>query len=129
MRAVFLAAAYDACWNAPNAYHGLALHRIDTLLSTIDPVDPAMKFYRLVTLDKRTPAVGGVGPRGLSREQAARVKLMSVANSVGRSHDIYDYLAVPGLMRAAWRRVAFPDVAIEPEVVTTETAATEATGE
>jgi hypothetical protein len=120
VRAVFLAAAYDACWNAPRGYHGLALNRIDTLLSTIDPVDPAMKFYRLVTLDKRTPAVGGVGPRGLSREQAARVKLLPVASSVGRSHDIYDYLAAPGLMRAAWRRVAFADVAIEPEVVTTE---------
>ncbi len=115
VRAVFLAAAYDACWNSPRAYHGLALNRIDTLLSTTNPIDPAMKYYKWVPINSKPPAVGGVGPRGLSREQAARVRLMPVANSVGRSHDVYDYLAAPGLMRAAWRRVAFADVSLEPE--------------
>jgi hypothetical protein len=120
VRAVFLAAAYDACWNSPRAYHGQALNRIDTLLSTTNPIDPAMKYYKWVPLESKPPALGGVGPQGLSREQASRVRLMPVANSVGRSHDVYDYLAAPGLMRAAWRRVAFADEPIQPEAVTTE---------
>lgn len=120
VRAVFLAAAYDACWNAPRAYHGMALDRIDTLLSTTNPVDPAMKYYKWVPLEAKPPALGGVGPQGLTREQAARVRLMPVANSVGRSHDVYDYLAAPGLMRAAWRRVAFADAPIEVEAATSE---------
>jgi hypothetical protein len=120
VRAVFLAAAYDACWNSPRAYHGQALNRIDTLLSTTNPIDPAMKYYKWVPLDSKPPAVGGVGPQGLSREQAARVRLMPVANSVGRSHDVYDYLAAPGLMRAAWRRVAFADESLAPAVVASE---------
>lgn len=117
VRAVFLAAAYDACWNAPRAYHGQALSRIDTLLSTTNPIDPAMKYYKWVPLESKPPAVGGVGPQGLTREQASRVRLMPVASSVGRSHDVYDYLAAPGLMRAAWRRVAFADAPIQSEAV------------
>lgn len=109
VRAVFLAGAYDACWNATRSYHGRALDRIETLLVTLNPADPAMKYFRFVSKQSNPTALGAVGPRGLNAEQASRVRLMPVANSVGKSHDLYDYLAAPGLMSSAWRRLTFAD--------------------
>lgn len=107
LRAVFMAAAYDADWNSPRRYHGRSLNAIETLLSTVDPRDPAMKYYKWVPRLNDPPAMGGVGPKGLTRSQAARVRLMTVTSSVGKSHDLYDYLEAPGLMPAAWRRLTF----------------------
>ena len=109
MRAVFLAAAYDACWNARGRYHGRTLDTIDTLLVTVDRQDPAMKFFKWVSTTSDPPAMGGVGPRGLDRWQASKVQVRNVVSSVGRSHDLYDYLATPGLMRQTWRRLTFVD--------------------
>lgn len=114
LRAVFLAAAYDARWNSPRCYHGQALDSIETLLSTVDPRDPAMKFYKWVPQFDDPPAMGGVGPKGLTRSQASRVRLMTVTSSVGKSHDLYDYLAAPGLVRAAWRRLTYADEQVTP---------------
>lgn len=113
MRAVFMAAAYDACWNAPRSYHGQALDRLDTLLTTINPRDPAMKYFKWVPTTSDPPALGGVGPKGLNPWQASRVRLKHVASSVGRSHDLYDYLSAPGLMSSAWRRLTFADQPID----------------
>ncbi|WP_146446797.1 hypothetical protein [Botrimarina colliarenosi] len=123
VRAVFLAAAYDACWNSPRSYHGMALERIDSLLTTINPRDPAMRFYKWVPTEANPPALGGDGPKGLTREQASRVRLLPVANTVGKSHNLYDYLAAPGVMRMAWRRLAFADESLEPQVAGEDTPA------
>ncbi|QDT70765.1 hypothetical protein MalM25_37210 [Planctomycetes bacterium MalM25] len=109
MRAVFLAGAYDACWNATRSYHGRALDKIDTLLVTLNPRDPAMRYFRFVSKHSNPTALGSFGPRGLNAEQAARVRLMPVASAVGKSHDLYDYLGAPGLMSSAWRRLTFAD--------------------
>lgn len=118
IRAVFLAAAYDACWNARGRYHGMALERIDSLLVTIDRKDPAMKFFKWVSTTSDPPAMGGVGPRGLDRWQASKVSVRNVVSAVGRSHDLYDYLATPGLMRSSWRRLTFADTPLaEPTLV------------
>lgn len=114
LRAVFMAAAYDACWNAPRRYHGHALDSIETLLSTVDPRDPAMKFFKWVPKLDDPPAMGGVGPKGLNRSQASRVRLMTVTSSVGKSHDLYDYLAAPGLMRATWQRLTYANEPLTP---------------
>lgn len=107
IRAVYLAAAYDACWNARGRYHGRALDTIDTVLVTVNSRDPAMRFYKWVSRSANPPAAGGVGLRGLDASQAPRVRRTNVAGSVGKSHDLYRYLAAPGLMREAWRRLAF----------------------
>lgn len=114
VRAVFLAAAYDACWNSPRSYHGHALDRIESLLTTVNPRDPAMKYFKWVPTSADPPALGGVGPTGLNAEQASRVRLMRVADSVGRSHDLYEYLAAPGLMQSAWKRLSYSDQPIRP---------------
>lgn len=119
MRGVFLAAAYDACWNSPRGYHGRALDRIDTLLTTVNPRDPAMKYFKWVPRDADPLALGAVGPRGLDADRASRVRAYPVAASVGRSHDLDDYLAAPGLMREAWRRLSFADLAPTAVAATT----------
>ncbi|MEO0529338.1 MAG: hypothetical protein AAF266_02045 [Planctomycetota bacterium] len=116
MRAVFMAAAYDACWNSRRGYHRHTLDKIDTLLATVNPRDPAMKYYKWVPSYGDPPALGGVGPKGLDAEQASRVRLKHVAGSVGRSHDLYDYLSTPGLMTSAWRRLTFSDAAPTPQL-------------
>lgn len=116
MRAVFLAGAYDACWNARGRFHGRTLDTVESMLVTTNPRDPAMRFYKWLPRGNDPDAVGGVGPRGLDAERASRVCLRNVTREVGRSHDLYDYLAVPGLMHEAWRRLAFVDesVAVTP---------------
>lgn len=116
IRGVFMAAAYDACWNSTRCYHGRSLDTIDSLLSTVDPRDPAMKYFKWVPRFDDPPAMGGVGPRGLDAEQASRVRLMTVTSSVGKSHDLYDYLEAPGLIRSAWRRLTYADQPAGPVV-------------
>lgn len=127
MRAVFMAAAYDACWNGHRGYHRHALDQFETLLTTVNSRDPAMKYFKWVPLNDDPPALGGVGPRGLSSDQATRVRVQKVTASVGRSHDLYDYLAAPGLMRSAWRRLTYADVVIDSQLATTPTSETVAT--
>ncbi|TWT46824.1 hypothetical protein [Botrimarina hoheduenensis] len=114
LRAVYLAAAMDACWLSPRSYHGQALERLESLLVTLDPRDPAMKFYKFVPRLADPPALGDVGPQGLDAAYAARVCTLNVASAVGHSHDLYRYLAAPGVMPAAWRRLTFADAASLP---------------
>ncbi|MGL4515040.1 MAG: hypothetical protein ACRCT8_18295 [Lacipirellulaceae bacterium] len=111
MRGVFLAAAEDACWLAPGRYHGHAMQSLETLLVTKNPRDPAMKYYKFVPRKPDPPALGGVGPIGLSAEARPRVATKDVTSSVGRSHDLFDYLAAPGVASASWRRLTFADTA------------------
>ncbi|MEQ8849541.1 hypothetical protein [Botrimarina sp.] len=120
VRGVFLAAAYDACWNSRRSYHGRALDTLDDLLVTTNPRDPAMRFYDLLRRGTDPDATGERGPRGLDSEQASRVCLWNASRSVGRSHDLEEYLCVPGLMQAAWRRLAFAD---QPAAATQPTLA------
>ena len=117
LRAVFLAAAMDACWLGPQRYHGLALMRMESLLVTLDSRDPAMRCFRLVPRLSDPPALGDVGPRGLSADYAAKVRTLNVAPAVGRSHDLFRYLAAPGLMRSAWRRLTYADASIDAPTV------------
>lgn len=112
MRAVFLAAAMDACWLSPRGYHNQTLTQLDSLLVTLDPRDPAMRFFKFVPRFSDPPALGDVGPKGLSSDYAAKVRTRNVAPSVGRSHDLFRYLAAPGLMRSAWRRLTFADAPV-----------------
>jgi hypothetical protein len=107
LRGVFLAAAEDACWLAPGRYHGQAMESLETLLLTKNPRDPAMKYYKFVPKKPDPPALGGVGPIGLSPDARPRVVTKDVTSSVGRSHDLFDYLAAPGVASGAWRRLNF----------------------
>ncbi|MEN0110255.1 MAG: hypothetical protein AAF805_05990 [Planctomycetota bacterium] len=114
LRGVFLAGAYDACWNAAGRYHGRALDALDTLLVTKNARDPALRFYKWVPREADPPAIGDVGPRGLDASRASRVAVRDVTSSVGKSHDLYEYLGAPGLLRSAWTRLTFADRSPEP---------------
>lgn len=106
---VYLAPAFESGWLAPCRYHGKAMDQIDRLLTTTNPRDPAMRWYPLLSKAITERALGFAGPTGLPRRMANRVQLLSVQGAVGKSHDLQDYLASPGLMRAAWRRLTFAD--------------------
>lgn len=106
---VYLAPAFEEGWLSPRRFHGKAMEQIDRLLSTVNPKDPAMKFYPLLGKSIRERAMGFDGPKGLPRSFASRVRLLNVTASVGRSHDLCDYVQAPGLMAMAWRRLTFAD--------------------
>ena len=110
MRAVFLAAAEDACWIAPGRYHGMAMYQLDSLLVTCNPKDPAMRFYKFVSKTGKPTALGYAGPKGLTAGMSSQVRTFNVSGSVGRSHDLYRYLNASGVMRATWRRLTFSDL-------------------
>ena len=107
LRAVYLAAAFDVCWIAPGGYHGLATRRLDSLLVTTNPKDRAMKYFKHISKDYNPQALGSEGPRGLDAVSASCICKQDVTSFVGRSHDLYKYMAVPGLMRISWNRLAF----------------------
>lgn len=109
MRGVYLAAAMDACWLAPGRRHGMARFRLDSLLVTTNPRDPAMRLYGVIEKGYDPDALGERGPKGLDAATAAQVRTRDVSGSVGRSHDLYRYIAAPGVMQSAWRRLAFVD--------------------
>ncbi len=107
LRAVYLAAAFDACWLAPRQYHGQAMHRLDSLLVTTNRSDLAMRLFKFSTRNYNPSAMGTKGPQGLDAESASKICTINVGKSVGRSHDLYRYMAAPGLMRIAWHRLTF----------------------
>lgn len=123
LRAVYLAAAFDACWLAPGQYHGLAAHRLDSLLVTTNRQDLAMKYFKHLSKGYAPTAMGAVGPLGLDAATASRIYKQNVAGSVGRSHDLYKYMAAPGLMRNAWQQLSYANAAAE-EVASAPTLAT-----
>ncbi len=58
IRAVYIAAAFDATWMQPNGYHGQALSQIDQLMLLNNRGDPAMRFFRMTVKKKRPLALG-----------------------------------------------------------------------
>ncbi len=108
LRAVYLAAAFDASWLGPGRYHGRSMEQIEQLLTATNQRDPAMKLYPLVS-PRHDPAFGFKGPTCLTRETSRRVRLMNLTSAVGATHDMCEYMAVGGFMANAWRRLTFAD--------------------
>lgn len=108
-RGFYMAAAYDADWLGRGHRHGDAMDVTDRLIVTTNRRDPAMKYFELLGRNYDPQAMGYAGPTCLDRERAARVRLINVADAVGRSHDLCDYVTAPGLMRRAWSLLTFAD--------------------
>ncbi|TWT88976.1 hypothetical protein Mal64_24670 [Pseudobythopirellula maris] len=108
-RVVLFAPALDCCWLGKGRYNGLALQSVDSLLTTVNRQDRAMRLYRFVSKTSDPTALGYAGPGCLDADYRSLVKVRNVTGSVGKSHDLYDYMATPGLMAQAWRRLAFVD--------------------
>lgn len=111
VRAFYLAAAFDAHWLGRGQRHGAAMDVTEQLVLTTNRRDPAMKYFGLLGRNYDPQAMGYSGPTCLDRERAQRVRLINVTNSVGRSHDLCDYVAAPGVMRRAWSLLTYADQA------------------
>jgi hypothetical protein len=109
VRTVYLAAAFDSDWLGRGCCHGAAMDATDQLLMTVNRRDPAMRFYRFLVKNDNPQALGYKGPTCLDRGRASRVRLVNATDSVGASHDLGDYLCVPGLMAKSWRLLSYAD--------------------
>jgi hypothetical protein len=94
IRAVLIAAAMDAHWLGTRGRLAGAVPMTERTTILVNHLDPALKRYpKLYGRRCRGPqALGYVGPRGLSAESAALVRLRSVGCSVGRHHGWDHYL-------------------------------------
>ena len=120
IRAAYLAAAFDANWLGRGGYHGQSLRQVDSLLVATNQLDPAMKFYRLIS-PRHEHALGYRGPSSLRREDQYRVRLMNVTAAVGKTHDMCEYMMRSGFMANARRRLTFEDAQVM-EVASAEAA-------
>lgn len=107
VRVAFIAAATHAHWFGAAQYHGQALTQIDRLMLLVNKHDPAMRFYKWVEKNSSPTAMGLNGPCCLSAEQRSRVECYNCTTCVGRSHDLYEYLAPRGTMTQMWRHLTY----------------------
>jgi len=107
MRVALLAAAFDADWIEPGHYFGRSISRIERLVVTINPHDPAMRFYHLINGRRGVHALGKQGIRSSATmgTAARRVRQLNFASDVGRSHALTDYLAANNKMKTVWREL------------------------
>ncbi len=107
MRVAFLAAATHAHWFGPNCYHGLAMNQIEELMLLNNRNDPAMRYYRLIDKCSNPQAMGYCGPTCLSAEARSRVTNYDCSRCVGRSHDLFRYLATGRTMTRVWEHLTY----------------------
>ena len=100
LRVALVAAAVDAHWLRPEGYHGKAVSQCESLLLVNNQLDPAMRFYPLSPVGRRSAALGYVGVPGRSSlgELAGRIHSMDMTKSVGRHHDLSDYLSASSIL-------------------------------
>ena len=94
-RVALVAPAFNADWLQPGHFHGNAVKQVEHLSYTINPHDPAMRFFHLSNGRGRVHALGKTGitnPHSLG-QLGKRVQAINMSQSVGRSHFLTDYLA------------------------------------
>ncbi len=93
MRSVLVAGALDHDSLAPGHRSGLALSQVEGMLITVNHRDPALKWYRRLFGLHGPPAIGWSGAAGYT----PGVWQMDVSAQVGKSHELSDHVAVPGI--------------------------------
>lgn len=111
LRVSFLAAATHAHWFGPGQYHGLAMNQIDQLLLINNKVDPAMKYYKYISQNSRPQPLGLRGPTCLRPADRHRVRCLDASVCVGRTHDLYMYMASSHTMALVWENLTSADKA------------------
>jgi hypothetical protein len=100
MRAMLVAAAEDAHWLAPGAYHGQALAGLERVLVAWNPCDRALRFYPRISCG--AAALGHVGTACVCADNA-KLEAVNVACAVGRRHEWDSYFAASDVQgRLAW---------------------------
>ena len=67
---------------------------------TVNYVDTGLKWYRFVTPDRQTEAMGRDGVAGVPASQKEKVTIYNVTNQVGATHALADYLGSTGVFTA-----------------------------
>lgn len=114
VRVAFMAAATHNCWFGPGQYHGMAMQQIDRLWLTVNPNDPAMRFYSLSSANSSPEAMGEHGPTCLDYDARSRVTCVNVSKSVGRTHDLYVYVGSQHRMHSMWQHLSTGEVSSPP---------------
>jgi hypothetical protein len=99
---VLLAAAVHSDWLCPGHCHGLAMTQVSEMLLVNNCDDPAMKYYRFVSQNGRPQALGCCGPTCIDAAGASKIVKRNVSCYVGDNHDLFCYLAAPGVIGQIW---------------------------
>lgn len=121
MPAVLIAPALHANWLGEGQSQGLAMQQIDRMFLVVNPLDPAMKYYRFSTTAGNPQALGLCGPTCLDAERAGRIYKCNASGYVGKQHDMRRYVCSRQVMSLAWQYLTFaeekngPTAAVEQE--------------
>ena len=99
---VLIAAALHANWLGPNQYHGLAMSQVDHMLMLNNCQDVAMRYYHFSSKYGRPQALGLRGPTCISPEDRAKITMRDLSCYDGPRHDLFRYLAAPGVPGQIW---------------------------
>jgi hypothetical protein len=105
VNAVLIAAAMNAEWLGPGRYHGLAMSQVDRMLLLDNCQDMAMRYYHFSTKCGRPQALGLRGPTCISPEDAAKITKRDLSCYDGPRHDLFRYLAAPGVTGQIWQLI------------------------
>ena len=67
---------------------------------TVNCADTGLRWYRFVTPDRQTEAMGRDGVAGVPASQKEKVTIYNVTNQVGATHALADYLGYTGVLTA-----------------------------
>ncbi|NLF07792.1 MAG: alpha/beta hydrolase [Pirellulaceae bacterium] len=105
-RAVFLAAAIDADWLAPQSRYGNALSLVEEVLISQNCCDRALRFYPRVHGCDWSEAMGYLGPTGIGNP--SKVRVVDVSCTVGKPHNWRGYCSAANIF-SQWSRFVFLD--------------------
>ncbi|QDU58654.1 hypothetical protein [Aeoliella mucimassa] len=109
MRVAFIAAATHSGWFSSTGYHRQALDQIDGVMLLNNRLDPAMRLYHMVEKCSDPQAMGLCGPQYLSADQRMKICNYDCTSRVGRSHDLFKYIANGGTMSIMWNHLTYSD--------------------
>ncbi len=111
---VLIAAALHANWLGPNQYHGLAMSQVDRMLMLNNCQDVAMRYYHFSTKNGHPQALGLRGPTCISPEDRAKITKRDLSCYDGPRHDLFRYLAAPGVPGQIWDMTMVSEPAAMP---------------
>lgn len=108
VQVALIAAAFDADWIQPGHYLGRAVYPVEKMTLGTNRLDPAMRYFHWSNGRGRIHALGKAGPA----QPAAlgpglrRIHRIDFAASVGRSHQLSDYLQAHQEITRFWQQLS-----------------------
>jgi hypothetical protein len=98
VNAVLMASALNSDWLCPGRYHGQAMTMVHQMVLVNNSEDRAMKYYHFSSTCGRPQALGYCGPTCIDPASASKIVELNVGCYVGTNHDLFCYLAAPGVI-------------------------------